>query len=68
MKVEQPNTREVVFDCPWVGHLHDDRFVLRNGMAPNVIGHRCVKCGCLIYELMEQSQLVGADGMPLPQA
>lgn len=68
MKVEQPNMREVAFDCPWAGHLKDDRFVLRNSAAPNVIGLRCVKCGCLIYEFLEQSQIVGADGEPLAKA
>lgn len=68
MKVEQPNMREVRYDCPWEGHMYDDRFRLMNSAAPNVIGFRCVKCGCLIYEVMEQSQIVGTDGMPLPKA
>ena len=68
MKVDQPNVREVAFDCPWTGHLLDDRFVLRNSAAPNVLGHRCVKCGCLIYTVMRQSQVVGPDGLPLPAA
>jgi hypothetical protein len=68
MKVTQPNAREVLFDCPWTGHLYDDRFALRNSSAPNVLGLRCVKCGCLIYTVQEQSQIVGADGNPLPKA
>ena len=68
MKVETTNLRDVAFDCPWTGHLYDDRFRLRNSAAPNVMGLRCVKCGCLIYEVMEASQIVGADGQPLPKA
>lgn len=68
MKVELPNTRLVLFDCPWTGHLYDDRLVFRNSTAPNVIGHRCVKCGCLVYEVMVQSQIVGPGGDPLPKA
>ena len=68
MKVTRPNWRDVAFDCPWEGHLLDDRFVLRNSSAPNVIGHRCVKCRCLIYVIMEMSQIVGAAGEPLPQS
>lgn len=68
MKIEQPNMREVMWDCPWTGHLYDDRFALRNSAVPNVLGLRCVKCGCLIYVIQEQSQIVGADGAPLPKA
>ena len=68
MKIEQPNLRDVMWDCPWVGHLYDDRFALRNSSAPNVIGMRCVKCGCLIYTIQEQSQVVGMDGLPLARA
>lgn len=58
----------LLFDCPWFGHLPDERMVLRNANAPNVIGRRCVKCGCLIYTVMEQSQIVDAAGAPLPKA
>lgn len=68
MKMRSGSMRVVKFDCPWAGHLYDDRFALRNSAAPNVIGFRCVKCGCLIYEIHEQSQVVGPDGMPLPKA
>jgi hypothetical protein len=73
MKVEQPNARDVIFDCPWTGHWADPRFVIRNSSAPNIIGQRCIKCGCLVYTLVEpeqpkpESQVVGADGMPLPK-
>lgn len=67
MKVDQPNLRETVFDCPWIGHLYDDRFRLRNSSAPNVLGMRCVKCGCLIYELIETSPIVGPGGESLPK-
>jgi hypothetical protein len=58
----------LLFDCPWFGHLPDDRMVLRNSSAPNVIGHRCVKCGCLVYSVLPASQIVGADGGPLAGA
>jgi hypothetical protein len=60
--------RTLVFDCPWEGHLYDDRLVLRNSSAPNVLGRRCVKCGCLIYEVMELSQVVDANGEPLAKS
>lgn len=65
---EQGEALPLLFDCPWLGHLADDRMVLRNANAPNVIGHRCVKCGCLVYSYLEQSQVVGADGKPLAAA
>jgi len=68
MKVEQPGLGEVMWDCPWAGHLYDDRFALRNSAQPNVLGLRCVKCGCLIYVIQEQSQIVGVDGAPLAKA
>lgn len=65
LRVDQPNMREVVFDCPWTGHLFDDVLVVRNSAVPNLIGRRCAKCGCLIYVLMELAQIVGADGESL---
>lgn len=71
VKLEGPPGQEsasLLFDCPWNGHLADDRMVLRNSNAPNVIGHRCVKCGCLVYSFLEQSQVVGPDGNPLAGA
>lgn len=58
----------VVFDCPWTGHVFDDRFALRNSAAPNVIGYRCVKCEALVYKYLEMSQVVGPDGNPLAKA
>lgn len=67
-RVTQPDLRQTLFDCPWTGHLADDRLVVRNSSAPNLIGHRCVKCGCMVYELLEQSQIVGTDGEPLAKA
>lgn len=67
-RVTQLDWRNALFDCPWAGHLADPSFVLRNSAAPNVIGHRCLKCGCLIYEILEQSQIVGPAGEPLPKA
>ena len=68
MKVDQPNMREVEFDCPWAGHLLTDMLVVRNSAVPNLIGQLCVKCGCMIYRLVAQSQLVGPGGEPLPAA
>lgn len=69
MKIRKPVPKHaLMFDCPWTGHLADDRLVIRNSSAPNVIGQRCVKCGCLVYTIMEQSQIIGSDGMPLPKA
>lgn len=65
MKVDQTNLREVVFDCPWVGHLRDPGFMLRNTADPRILGLRCLKCGALIYEFVEVTQIVGADGAPL---
>ena len=65
MKVEQPNTRVVQFDCPWTGHLMDPGFRLINAAQPNIIGLRCVKCGCLIYVVREVSELVGPGGEAL---
>lgn len=58
----------LLFDCPWLGHDLDPTLTLRNSSAPNVLGRRCVKCGCLIYTVMEQSQIVDAAGAPLPKA
>lgn len=55
----------LLFDCPWLGHDPDPALVLRNASAPNVIGRRCVKCGCLIYIVLEQSKIVDAAGEPL---
>lgn len=68
MKVELPNMRVVMFDCPWQGHVYDPGFVLRNSAAPSIIGHRCMKCGCLIYERVTPSSIIGPDGAPLAEA
>lgn len=68
MKVEQPNLREVEFDCPWTGHLLTDMLVVRNPAVPNLLGRLCVKCNCMVYVLVEQSQIVGADGVPMAKA
>ena len=69
MKIRKPSAKvQMAFDCPWFGHLPDPRFVIRNSSAPNVIGQRCAKCGCLIYNVMEQSNILGTDGAPLPAA
>lgn len=57
----------LLFDCPWLGHDLDPALVLRNASAPNVLGRRCVKCGCLIYMVIEQSAIVNAAGQPLAQ-
>jgi uncharacterized Zn finger protein len=65
MKVDTTNMREVVFDCPWVGHLEDPAFRLINTATPNVIGLRCAKCGALIYVTREASKLVGPGGEAL---
>lgn len=67
-RISQRERARVAFDCPWEGHLRDDRFVLRNSAAPNVIGFRCVKCHCLLYEYQELAQVVGPHGEPLPKA
>lgn len=67
MKVNQPNLRDVAFDCPWNGHEFDPNFVIRNSTAPNVIGQRCAKCGCLIYLFVEPSKIVGPGGELLPK-
>lgn len=57
------------YDCPWEGHLRGDSGVIvRNSAQPNVVGWQCVKCRCLIYEVLPMSQIVGADGEPLPGA
>lgn len=71
VKFEGPPGEENIplkWDCPWFGHLFGDGITVRNAMAPNVLGRQCVKCRCLVYEVMEQSQIVGADGAPLPKA
>jgi hypothetical protein len=66
MHVDKTNLRDVLFDCPWSGHLADPDFRLVNAAAPSVLGLRCVKCGALIYVMREQaSALVGADGAPI---
>lgn len=58
----------LLFDCPWFGHIPDPTLVVRNKMVPNFVGTRCTKCGCALWNLMEQSQIVGADGAPLANA
>ena len=60
--------RALMFDCPWTGHVFDDRVVVRNSAAPHILGRRCAKCLCLIYIIQEQSQVVGLDGNPLAKA
>ena len=66
MKVDITNLREVLFDCPWQGHLADPDFLVVNSSAPNVIGLRCLKCGCLVYINRPTSPVVGPDGEALP--
>lgn len=67
-KLRKPVPKKaLVFDCPWEGHVFDPNFVIRNSSAPNVVGHRCVKCKCLIYLVVKQSSVLGVDGVPLPK-
>lgn len=58
----------VAFDCPWRGHAADPGFQLRNSSAPDILGLRCVKCGCLFYVVIEVSAIVDADGQPTVKA
>lgn len=62
-------TVPLLYDCPWFGHLADPRVILRNSSAPNVVGQRCIKCGCMVYDIIEAATgVVGADGAPLATA
>jgi hypothetical protein len=69
MKVDQPNLREVRFDCPWVGHAYaPDGLRVVNSRRPELVGMQCVKCGCLIYERRRVGPIVGPGGEALVQA
>jgi hypothetical protein len=68
VRVSQRSLRSPLFDCPWTGHTIDAQLVIRNSAVPNMIGSRCIKCGCMVYHLVEQSQILGADGELLPKA
>ena len=48
MRVNQPNVRLVVFDCPWNGHLLSDLLVAMPKNVP-MVGRVCVKCGSMVY-------------------
>lgn len=63
-KVEQTNMREVVFDCPWTGHLVSDEMVSLRKDIP-FVGRLCVKCGAMVYQRIAMSKVLGADGKPL---
>lgn len=67
MKIEQPNLREVAFDCPWTGHQLSQELVLMNKNSP-FIGMLCLKCGSMIYVKTESSGLIGPSGMPIPHS
>lgn len=57
------------WDCPWEGHLRgQDGVIVRNSAKPNVIGWQCVKCRCLIYEVLPLAQTVDEAGAPLAGA
>jgi hypothetical protein len=68
LRVSRRARLKLAYDCPWEGHLFGDGVIVRNSAAPNVLGRQCVKCRCLVYEVMEMSQVVGPDGVPLPKA
>lgn len=64
MRVSRPNMREVLWDCPWVGHINHGDYELRFKNSP-FVGRLCIKCGCLTYERAE-SAIVGPGGESLP--
>ena len=62
--VSQTNLRDVVYDCPWVGHLLSDIITSQRPGLP-FIGWVCTKCGTMVYTAISVSKVVGMDGRPL---
>lgn len=63
-KVEQPNWREVIFDCPWNGHELTDLLISLPKGVP-MVGRLCIKCQAMIYSPLQVSNLVAPDGKPI---
>lgn len=59
LRFRGPNANiQLLWDCPWADHSPDPFFILRNAAAPQLIGQRCEKCGCLYYTLLPASDAV----------
>lgn len=64
VRVEQPDTRCVKWDCPWVGHIPIPGVQMRLGNLP-LMGMICIKCGCNFFTKIETSSILGPDGKVL---
>lgn len=63
MRVDQPNLREVVFDCPWNGHTLTNLLqAYPKGTPIPLVGKLCIKCHAMVYEKLETSPIVAPDG------
>ncbi len=65
MKVDQTNLREVVFDCPWTGHVSTDELIHRVKGTPYE-GRPCIKCGAMVYRKKEASMIAVPSGLVKP--
>ncbi len=65
MKVDQTNLREVVFDCPWTGHVSTDELIHQVKGTPYE-GRPCIKCGAMVYRKKEASMIAVPPGLVKP--
>ncbi len=62
MKVNQTNLREVVFDCPWTGHVSTDELIHHVKGTPYE-GRPYIKCGAMVYRKKEAPMIATPPGL-----